>query len=174
MIKAPENPYYVLTVCCPGPEDQPLLFRIGDTPLPIVPGVYQFGGLDEYDLVRGTCYTVTVETTLLDPLFPFLPDGTNFTYLENGCDDVLCNCKTPSCFILTNCQTGLTLQSTNTNLLQYVQSNQVVNILGYEGCWSVEIFDELCDCAVSVTVLQHFNSCTECVPYVAYKLVNCN
>lgn len=174
MARTPENPYYVLTVCCPGPEDQPLYFRIGDTPLPIVPGVYQFGGIDQYDLVRGKCYTVTQEIAVLPVIYPFIPAGTNFTYLEEGCDDILCGCKTVSCFILTNCTTDEVLYSTNSNLLEYALTEQVVNILGYEGCWTVDVFDGLCDCAVSITVLQHFNTCEECLPYIAYKLINCN
>jgi len=76
------------------------------------------------------------------------------------------------CYLLTNCQTGATITTQN-NLSQYYLNNQVVVIVGQEGCWEIEIAEE-CDCPQEVIVVQFFDSCQECIPPVAYRLINCD
>jgi hypothetical protein len=76
------------------------------------------------------------------------------------------------CYLLTNCQTGATITTQN-NLAQYYLNNQVVVIVGQEGCWQISIAEE-CDCPQEVIVVQFFDSCQECIPPVAYRLVNCD
>ena len=75
------------------------------------------------------------------------------------------------CYLLTNCQTGLTITTQN-NLSQYYLNNQVVVIVGQEGCWEIEIAEE-CDCPQEVIVTQFFDDCPSCIPPVSYKLTNC-
>jgi hypothetical protein len=75
------------------------------------------------------------------------------------------------CYLLTNCQTGATITTQN-NLSQYYLSNQVVVIVGEEGCWEIEIA-EVCDCPQEVIVAQFYDDCPSCIPPVAYKLINC-
>jgi hypothetical protein len=75
------------------------------------------------------------------------------------------------CYLLTNCQTGETITTQN-NLSQYYLNNQVVVIVGQEGCWEIEIAEE-CDCPQEVIVAQFYDDCPSCIPPVAYKLINC-
>jgi len=75
------------------------------------------------------------------------------------------------CYLLTNCQTGATITTQN-NLSQYYLNNQVVVIVGEEGCWEIEIA-EVCDCPQEVIVAQFYDDCLSCIPPVAYKLINC-
>lgn len=76
------------------------------------------------------------------------------------------------CYLLTNCQTGLTITTQN-NLSQYYLNNQVVVIVGQEGCWEIEIAEQ-CDCPQEVIVTQFFDDCPSCIPPVSYKLTNCD
>ena len=76
------------------------------------------------------------------------------------------------CWLLTNCQTGETI-TTQSNLSQYYYANQVVVIVGQEGCWEIEITDD-CDCAQEVIVTQFYNDCPSCIPVIAYKLIDCD
>ena len=76
------------------------------------------------------------------------------------------------CYLLTNCQTGETI-TTQSNLNQYYLNNQVVVIVGQEGCWEIEIAEE-CDCAQEVIVAQFYDDCPSCIPPVAYRLINCD
>lgn len=79
------------------------------------------------------------------------------------------------CFEFTNCLTSETLIVSNTTtILGYFANNNVVTLQGYEGCWSIDIAEEPCDCAVNVTVLQVFADCPTCLPIIAYKFTNCN
>ena len=78
------------------------------------------------------------------------------------------------CFEFTNCQTGETLIVSNTQqVTEYFVNNSVVVLNGYEGCWTIDLSLE-CDCPVNVTVLQAYDSCTTCLPIIAYKFTNCD
>lgn len=76
------------------------------------------------------------------------------------------------CWLLTNCQTGETI-TTQSNLSQYYYANQVVVIVGQEGCWEIEITTD-CDCAQEVIVTQFYDDCPSCIPVIAYKLIDCD
>jgi hypothetical protein len=93
-------------------------------------------------------------------------------YNFGPCVDGLCP---EVCFEFTNCLTLETLIVSNTTtILGYYANNNVVTIQGYDGCWSIDIAEEPCDCAVNVTVLQIFDDCPTCLPVIAYKFTNCD
>jgi hypothetical protein len=97
-----------------------------------------------------------------------LPD---YQVTDNGlCIDGQCPTE---CYELTNCDTGEIIYSTLQSLSQYVDTNTVVQIEGYEGCWSVKDSEELCDCPISPIVVREYESCGECLPIIAYKLTGC-
>lgn len=97
-------------------------------------------------------------------------DGTVYNFglcVDETCPDV--------CFTFTNCITAETLIVSNTTtIFGYYENNNVVTLQGYDGCWSIDISEEPCDCAVNVTVLQVFADCPTCLPIIAYKFTNCN
>jgi hypothetical protein len=95
----------------------------------------------------------------------------NYQVTDNGlCIDGQCPAE---CYELTNCDTGEIIYSTLQSLSQYVDTNTVVQIAGYDGCWSVAESEEICDCTVNVIVTQEYESCGECLPIIAYKLTSC-
>ena len=76
------------------------------------------------------------------------------------------------CFILTNCADGtITYNSNSQSLINYI--GQVVTINGYDGCWKVELNEADCDCPINATVLTSYVDCVDCLPIIAYKLINC-
>lgn len=77
------------------------------------------------------------------------------------------------CYKLINCQSTEVITVSNSEVLtNYYLNNNVVTLMGYEGCWIIDTTEE-CDCAVDVSVLQVFNDCPSCLPIVAYKFINC-
>jgi len=95
----------------------------------------------------------------------------NYQVTDNGlCIDGQCPTE---CYELTNCDTGEIIYSTLQSLSQYVDTNTVVQIAGYDGCWSVAESEEICDCTVNVIVVREYESCSECLPIIAYKLTSC-
>jgi hypothetical protein len=97
-----------------------------------------------------------------------LPD---YQVTDNGlCIDGQCPTE---CYELTNCDTGEIIYSTLQSLSQYVDTNTVVQIAGYDGCWSVAESEEICDCTVNVIVVREYKSCPECLPIIAYNLNSC-
>jgi hypothetical protein len=92
---------------------------------------------------------------------------------DNGaCDDVT-GCP-EKCFLLTNCDVEITdtITSNSFTLLAHALNNEIVTLVGYEGCWIVTETED-CECAVAVTVLQNFANCETCSPPPAYQLTNC-
>jgi len=75
------------------------------------------------------------------------------------------------CYLLTNCQTGETITTQN-NLAQYYLNNQVVVIVGQEGCWEIEIAQQ-CECPQEVIVAEFYDDCPSCIIPIAYRLINC-
>lgn len=95
----------------------------------------------------------------------------NYQIIDNGnCVDGKCPL---ACYELENCDTGEIIYSTLQSLFQYVNTSTVVQIEGYEGCWSVKDSEELCNCPVDVIVVREYGSCPECLPIIAYKLTSC-
>lgn len=115
--------------------------------------------------------------TLCSKIYPIVSNTTSsYTIIALGsCVDNECVDK---CFLLTNCDPtayptqNATITSTLQSLLQYVNSNSVLVLAGYEGCWTVTQ-TEPCDCPLNVTVIENYISCDECIGTIAYKLTNC-
>jgi hypothetical protein len=107
-------------------------------------------------------------------VYPFVT-GTPGQYqiTEGGnCIDGVCPIL---CYKLTNCATREIIYSVLQSLSQYVITNSIVTLSGYEGCWEVDTLGEgeICDCPVNVIVLQVFPDCPSCLPIIAYKLTSC-
>ena len=103
-------------------------------------------------------------------------EGEDYTLIiGEDCVDGECVNK---CFLLTNCDPtaypnqDATLNSTLQSLSQYANTNEVVVLSGYDGCWRVTETEE-CDCPVDVTVIRDYTGCEECLGITAYKLSNC-
>ena len=95
----------------------------------------------------------------------------NVTITDHGnCIDGVCPTE---CYALTNCDTQEVIYSRLQSLSQYVDTNTVVQIAGYDGCWSVDESEEVCDCPVDVIVVREYASCPDCLPIIAYKLTSC-
>jgi hypothetical protein len=82
------------------------------------------------------------------------------------------------CFKLTNCEDPSEVIYSNSDALyQYTfGSSNVVEILGREGCWTVEEGDAIedeCDCLVDVVVIRSYTQCDECIKVPAYRLTSC-
>jgi len=55
------------------------------------------------------------------------------------------------CYVLENCDTGEIIYSNLQSLYRYLNTNSVVTLLGYEGCWEVKECIPDCDC-ITVTI----------------------
>lgn len=80
------------------------------------------------------------------------------------------------CFKLTNCETDEVIYTLSQALIPYVYgSNNVVNILNREGCWTASVLDEgeICDCPIDIIVTVSYATCEDCIPVVSYKLTSC-
>jgi hypothetical protein len=80
------------------------------------------------------------------------------------------------CFKLTNCETDEVIYTLSQALIPYVYgSNNVVNILNREGCWTASVLDEgeICDCPIDIIVTASYATCEDCIPVVSYKLTSC-
>ena len=103
-------------------------------------------------------------------------EGVDYTLvIGTDCVDDLCVEK---CFLLTNCDPtayptqDATLTSTLQSLSAYVGISGVVQLAGYEGCWTVTETTP-CDCPIDLTVIRSYINCQSCIGVVAYKLSNC-
>ena len=103
-------------------------------------------------------------------------EGIDYVITEG--DDCVDNQCVDKCFLLTNCDPtahpnqDATITSTLQSLSQYLNTSSVVELSGYDGCWSVTEAVE-CDCPVDVTVIRDHKDCEECLGITAYKLSNC-
>lgn len=79
------------------------------------------------------------------------------------------------CFLLTSCaDPDVTIEANiSPALLEAFAGNKVIKINGYDECWTVSQ-TQVCDCSIDVTVLQTYDTCTTCLPNIAYKFINCN
>jgi hypothetical protein len=144
------------------------------TPAPCTPQCYNVQGdatityLD-YPLIITTAFSPLKFCSYIYPQIT----GTTFTidtYGDCVFDDTTLACP-ELCFILTNCTTGEVINSNTQTLLDYI--SETVTLNGLDGCWEVTVNEGICDCPIPVTVLQNFPTCEECLPIVAYKLINC-
>lgn len=80
----------------------------------------------------------------------------------------------PSCFELRDC-TGIedSIYTLNDQVSQYINTQQVIQIVGSETCWRVYNTTESCDCAIAVTVESVYDSCSSCINPKGFKLTEC-
>jgi hypothetical protein len=98
--------------------------------------------------------------------------GPNLIITNNG-DCVNGQCPT-QCFELVDCNNILSpIYTTAQSLSSFATLGQVVQIQGYDNCWTVNSVIE-CDCAIDVVVLQAYDTCEECNPAPNYLLTNCD
>lgn len=98
--------------------------------------------------------------------------GPNLTIKSYGdCVNGICP---NTCFELIDCDGLLDpIYSTAQSLSPFATLGQVVQIQGYDNCWTVNSVLE-CDCAINVVVLQVYETCEECNPAPNYLLTNCD
>lgn len=81
------------------------------------------------------------------------------------------------CFKLVNCaDNNIVIYSNSDSLLPYLYGTEnVVNIIGQEGCWTVQNLDEeeVCDCPIDIVVTASYSKCEDCIGYIAYRLIAC-
>ena len=146
-----------------------------DTTTPCQSKCYQATGEGEITYVNDTYNLVTEYSPLkfCSYIYPTVSPGIIVT-TEGNCVDVGNGMECPSlCFKLINCETGEIIYSNTQSLLQYVLTTDVVTLNGYDGCWTITVTEDNCDCSVPVTVLTSFDTCQECLPVVAYQFTNC-
>ena len=92
-------------------------------------------------------------------------------------EEVNCDCtfeyRTPlCCYELTDCDGVADPIVTNTDLSDYFDESNIINIQGSDVCWEItKLPDALCPEAVAVIVTNVFNDCLACNP--SYALYNC-
>ena len=80
------------------------------------------------------------------------------------------------CYKLTNCSTLEVIYTNSDSVLPYLYgTNNIVKIIGRDGCWTIsELKDlDICDCPIDVVITSSYATCEECIGYVAYKLTSC-
>ena len=79
-----------------------------------------------------------------------------------------------NCYELRDC-TGIkdSVYTFNQQVGQYVNTQQVIQIVGDETCWRVFDTDDACECAVAVTVQNVFSNCQSCLTPKGFKLTEC-
>jgi hypothetical protein len=171
-----QSTWYVIenTLYCNSPVND---FAVDDTfPTPCPCKCYDVTGIFKqltYIDCDGVLHNVIGQTLgFCSQIYPIVNGvGNNYLVTDNGlCIDGLCPAE---CYELINCDTSEVIYSTLQSLSQYVGTNTVVQIEGYDGCWSVAESEEICDCTVNVIVVREYESCGDCLPIIAYKLTSC-
>ena len=137
-----------------------IAFEDTTTPCPSV--CYEATGEGEITYVNDTYNLVTVYSPLkfCSYIYPTVSPGIIVT-TEGSCVDVGNGMECPSiCFLLTNCEDPLITYNSNSQNL-------------YNNVGQVSINDGICDCPINATVLTSYTTCEECLPIIAYKLINC-
>jgi len=144
------------------------------TPDPCTPICYNVTGTGKityigYDLVLNTA---TAPFKFCSYIYPQV-ESTALVTAYGDCIFTETTLECPLlCFLLTNCEDDtITYNSNSQNLINHI--GQVVTINGYDGCWEVSLNDGICDCPINATVLTSYATCEECLPIIAYKLINC-
>jgi hypothetical protein len=176
-------PKFMITPCCSSDgvaiED---FISIGYEPIfDLLPGTFIYEGLEQtvngIQFKPGHCYTIISLgsfSNLIGTIFNFA--SFNSVPVES-CDSLNClSCDNESyCFELTSCNgtSQNIIISNSQELYNHYVNNNIVTLLGYEGCWEINTYED-CECAVSVTVLTSHSSCQECLPIVNYKFTSCD
>ena len=82
------------------------------------------------------------------------------------------------CFVLKSCESEEIIYSNSDVLLQYAfGTDNVIEILGKEGCWNVSLEDDpvspACECLVDIVVVRSYGECEDCIKIIYYKLKSC-
>ena len=145
-----------------------------ETPEPCIPMCYDIQGTGTVTYI-GYDLELTKEYLPIKICSYIYPQVTgSFTITEYGkCKFNKTGLECPElCFLLRNCEDFLiTYNSNSQNLINNV--GQVVTINGYDGCYTVEINMEECTCPINATVITSYATCQDCLPIIAYKLINC-
>ncbi len=150
----------------------------GDTPCTCNCTCYEIIGSAKLRYVDcdGNAQSTTVngywkECSLVYPITSPAP-GPNLIITSNGnCIDGQCPSQ---CFELVDCDNNLSpIYTTAQSLSPFATLGQVVQIQGYDNCWTVNSVID-CDCAIDVVVLQAYDTCAECNPAPNYLLTNCD
>lgn len=178
LVEYPGECFYVEQLPAGGCGTSPLKVNVdGDIPCSCDCTCYIITGTGAVSYVEcgGENLTAYAPAQICSISYPEVTSGVGtIEIFENGlCDDIT-GCP-EKCFLLTNCDPAITetITSNTYTLLPYALNNQIITLVGYEGCWIVEETQD-CECAVAVTVIQNFSSCETCSPPPAYKLVNCD
>ena len=107
-------------------------------------------------------------------VYPFTnpAPGPNLVIIGSGeCTDGLCP---EQCYELVDCEGVLDpIHTTAQSLSPFATLGQVVQIQGYDACWTVSRTVD-CDCAIDVVVTQAFPDCSTCTAGPNYILTNCD
>ena len=83
------------------------------------------------------------------------------------------------CFELRSCTNPDEIIYSNSDVLyQYAfGTDTVIEILGEEGCWEVNLEDDpiapACECLVDIVVVRSYGECEDCIKIIYYKLKSC-
>ena len=140
-----ENPIPVITYTGPAPEDCPCICY----------EVLDYAGAISYVDCDGVSQVTYGPAKFCAIAPPFIrgKEGIDYT-LVTGTDCIDGECA-PECYILTNCEPAeypdqdAVLNSTLQSLSQYANTNEVVVLAGYEGCWTVTT--ATCNC-ITITI----------------------
>lgn len=99
-------------------------------------------------------------------------NGTFGVYpLELPCEE--CGITGSQCYVLTNCNNNtIQLNTQSASFITPYVLNQTVKLVGYEGCWTVDLGVE-CTCLLDLSIQTSYDDCEACLPIIAYKIVNC-
>jgi hypothetical protein len=175
---------YVITLEDVNCEDAIPMYPDPDTPCGCDLQCYYVSNSNGFFYVDSTDTLINVPNLDANPYIqvcskiPPLFENTDVDYqvINFGlCEDNQCETQ---CFKLTNCEDDtLIIYSTADSLIQYAYgTNNVVRIIGREGCWTVSPLGEgeVCDCPIDVTVTTSYIDCPTCLGVTAYKLTGCN
>lgn len=170
IIGNPEGCYYVeISTTCPTPQNN--LIEIVES-CTADPYCYAIGGsgVVNYVDINDSVIITFAPTLVCSRVIPDVVSNSTYGIVNKGnCNEDGCS---PFCFVLNNCSTQETLQSSSQALITPYTLNQTITIEGYEGCWTVST-DVECTCLVDIVIKKVFDSCETCLPIIAYKLTNC-
>jgi hypothetical protein len=156
-------------------EDAINTIAFANTASPCQSKCYEAIGEGEVTYINDTYNLVTAYSPFkfCSYIYPTVSPGIVLTQGGN-CADTGEGMQCPKlCYKLTNCETEEIIYSNTQSLERYYFTTSVVTLNGYEGCWTITVTGDNCDCAVPVTVLTAFETCQECLPVVAYQFTNC-
>lgn len=91
---------------------------------------------------------------------------------DTDTSNILYNCS--NCYELVDCR-GIedNIYTFNPQVEQYINTQQVIQIVGSDTCWQVNNTDNDCECAIAVTVQNVFVDCPSCINPKGFKLTEC-